>query len=155
MPLANSTCTLCQPQLVFNTKGLYKQHMENVHYTADPNGERSCIYCNKIVKNLYEHVIHQHFSHNLPNFVCTFCSKTFKKKALLKRHMQTHSTEKPYKCEHTNCGKAFKNQSQLYNHIQRVHFKQTKHKCTICDKTFTRIDNMKRHQTRVHTDEDN
>lgn len=75
----------------------------------------------------------------------------FRNKYLLISHQQTHTGERPFKCEY--CDKAFTRRTTLRNHIE-LHTKvYTKtFSCDFCDHTFRSAYNMNRHR-RKHTGE--
>ncbi|KAJ6580028.1 hypothetical protein DFH09DRAFT_893543, partial [Mycena vulgaris] len=48
-------------------------------------------------------------------FPCDFCALSFDRQHDLKRHVETHSGEKPYLCDR-GCGKAFTRKDALKRH---------------------------------------
>ncbi|XP_034092720.1 zinc finger protein 568-like [Gymnodraco acuticeps] len=83
------------------------------------------------------------------NFKCEICGNDFKYMSLLRRHMTTHTDEKPYSCQ--TCGRDFRESSSLKQHMQ-VHTGEKKYTCKTCGKKFKLNCNFKRH-VRVHTGE--
>ena len=55
-------------------------------------------------------------------FLCMICGKQFVQKCSLSRHEQTHVADKQYVCEHFGCGKKFKLKEYLDVH-KRTHMK--------------------------------
>ncbi|XP_069083443.1 zinc finger protein 91-like [Pleurodeles waltl] len=77
------------------------------------------------------------------------CSESFSLSSVLKRHQQTHSSEKPFKC--SEFVKRY-NQSALLKEYQRTHTMEKRFRCTECLKCFSWLSELQRHQ-RIHTGE--
>ena len=75
------------------------------------------------------------------NNVCSICSKSFRIPSLLKKHMVTHSTERPYSC--TVCKKTFPRMDTLTWHERMLHTDNH----PVCKKTFSLKGTLKRHET--------
>ena len=79
------------------------------------------------------------------------CTKVCPRKADLKRHYRTHFDVRPYKCRaDAACRESFKDTSNRCKH-ERTHTTQC-FNCPVCQRTFTRQDNMKTHQKKIHGD---
>lgn len=80
---------------------------------------------------------------NKPSHICENCSKCFKRKDHLLRHMQTaHSDLRPFVCR--VCCLAFSRKDRLTRH-ERVHSGAPQFSCMICDKKFFRKDSLGKH----------
>ncbi|KAJ5243996.1 hypothetical protein N7489_004092 [Penicillium chrysogenum] len=118
---------------------------------------------------------------NYKNFSCSVCGKAFARQATLDRHERSHRGDKPYTCKH--CGKSFTDSSELKTHSRthtgekpfkctwpgcnfttgdssnmsshRLTHGERRHKCHFpgCTKSFTRPDQLKRHQRTTHKQE--
>ncbi|KAF5278371.1 hypothetical protein FQA39_LY05860 [Lamprigera yunnana] len=78
-------------------------------------------------------------------YICSFCSKEFKKPSDLIRHIRVHTREKPFKCKH--CDQAFSLKSTLSHHMN-THTAKRHYQCIVCLKMFTSIKALKAHLRR-------
>lgn len=69
-------------------------------------------------------------------FKCTIVSK-------LKRHMLTHTKEKPHKCQ--LCPQAYAQTNDLIKHVARVHGIDKPYQCNRCDEGFRLLTDLRQH----------
>ncbi|KAJ8943829.1 hypothetical protein NQ318_020901 [Aromia moschata] len=63
---------------------------------------------------------------------CHLCGKTFKDTRRLKRHLTSHSEERPFPC--MLCGKTFKRKQEVSAHSAHVHDSSMSFECDFCSK---------------------
>uniref|UniRef100_A0A1Y1JYE7 C2H2-type domain-containing protein n=1 Tax=Photinus pyralis TaxID=7054 RepID=A0A1Y1JYE7_PHOPY len=78
-------------------------------------------------------------------YICSFCTKEFKKPSDLIRHIRVHTREKPFKCK--QCDQAFSLKSTLTHHLN-THLTETQYKCIVCSKAFASMSALNMHRRR-------
>lgn len=52
---------------------------------------------------------------------CPLCLARFQRPEHVKRHLKSHSSERPFMCEHPSCGKRFNRKDNLKAHLKKIH----------------------------------
>ncbi|KAI3402745.2 CAS5 [Candida oxycetoniae] len=52
---------------------------------------------------------------------CPICESRFQRPEHVKRHLKSHSSDKPFHCEEANCGKCFNRKDNLKAHLKKIH----------------------------------
>lgn len=87
-----------------------------------------------------------HLEQKRKTYACDWCCKSFAQSADLRRHLRTHTGERPHRC--TFCSKSFSQRGNLRRHL-RIHTGERPYSCPYCFRTFSDGDTMKKHK-RTH-----
>ncbi|XP_069580885.1 zinc finger protein 672-like [Brachyistius frenatus] len=90
-----------------------------------------------------------HLEQQRKTYACDWCCKSFAQSADLRRHLRTHTGERPHRC--TFCSKSFSQRGNLRRHL-RIHTGERPYSCPFCCRTFSDGDTMKKHK-RTHSGE--
>lgn len=90
-----------------------------------------------------------HLEQQRKSYGCEWCCKSFGQSADLRRHLRTHTGERPHRC--TFCSKSFSQRGNLRRHL-RIHTGERPYSCPLCTRTFSDGDTMKKHK-RTHAGE--
>ncbi|RYP02889.1 hypothetical protein DL764_005545 [Monosporascus ibericus] len=61
------------------------------------------------------------FPQSQDRYICQTCNKAFSRPSSLRIHSHSHTGEKPFKCPHIGCGKAFSVRSNMKRHERGCH----------------------------------
>ncbi|KAL1884223.1 hypothetical protein VTK73DRAFT_5359 [Phialemonium thermophilum] len=61
------------------------------------------------------------FPQSQDRYICQTCNKAFSRPSSLRIHTHSHTGEKPFKCPHAGCGKAFSVRSNMKRHERGCH----------------------------------
>lgn len=64
---------------------------------------------------------HAAFPQSQDRYICQTCNKAFSRPSSLRIHSHSHTGEKPFKCPHHGCGKAFSVRSNMKRHERGCH----------------------------------
>ena len=79
---------------------------------------QQCTVCHQVIIG-GRMIFKRHMKMHPLEFPCELCGKVFKRKDIMKRHMEIHLNERKYQC--AICNKAFNTSSQLGTHKNKVH----------------------------------
>ncbi|XP_077521858.1 uncharacterized protein LOC144132966 [Amblyomma americanum] len=76
---------------------------------------------------------------------CTHCSRSFKHRTNLVRHLHNHSSSRPHRCDY--CESAFTRRDVLVKHLRThtLHITEKPYCCHLCPMQFARHEGLLRH----------
>lgn len=142
--LGQFKCENCEK--VCATKSLLREHAKS-HFESYVYQCELCAFKSPSPSGIQHHKKYRH-SDERP-FNCQFCDAKFKSKSDLRKHIDTHSSETPFKCP--LCSFECRCCHTLNRHQKIVHENSKQiYECHVCDRTFTRGNNLSRHLTKTH-----
>ena len=108
-----------------------------------------CRLCARVFTVMSAFRVHVATAHCRPKNQCSVCGKHFSRSWLLKGHMRTHTGERPYRCPHVGCERAFADKSNLRSHLL-IHNATGKHYvCQRCNRAFAQKRYLHKHRLEV------
>ncbi|XP_052901740.1 zinc finger protein 135-like [Anopheles moucheti] len=145
-------CDHCMKQ--FRLKSLLKEHTVKCAIKQIPPAQDArCEHCLRVFPSehlLTKHVLELHSQYMFTDSKCSYCDKKLKSDKALLEHETQHGQPGVIECK--ECGRIFKQRSNLRRH-QRLHTMNViPYKCDMCGKSFSQQSTMTVHR-RMHTGE--
>ncbi|XP_035701456.1 zinc finger protein 37-like isoform X1 [Folsomia candida] len=149
-------CPICPREFMIAAN--LKRHVDALH-SKIPEPRFPCKFtgCQKTFKNKASAWSHFNVDHavNPVRFRCSLCSREFKAKGNLNRHIVSHTTEKAFKC--ATCEKGYQQKCELVKHqaTHQAKWVRLLLNCPSCPRTFLDKSGLLRHFKDHHVNERN
>ncbi|XP_032832198.1 histone H4 transcription factor isoform X1 [Petromyzon marinus] len=138
-------CSHCSKN--FTSERILRDHMRHhINHYKCPFCDMTC----PAPSSLRHHIRYRH-EPGKP-FPCSMCQHGCKNQADLHRHMETHTTGKPHRCDAPGCDFSARTLKTVRQHYRRVHQGAAAacYKCHCCEKVFSRGSILTRHLRVAH-----
>ncbi|XP_073828812.1 uncharacterized protein [Musca autumnalis] len=123
------SCNICQCYI--GSLPALAMHMKHSHPDVPPI---KCEMCDNVFRSESHLAQHKAAKHDVQDFTCPVCGKSFKNNSIYKKHRRIHEkddNDKHFRC--TTCDRRFDTKHILERH-QVVHTGEKKYACTFCNK---------------------
>ncbi|XP_001237671.3 transcription factor grauzone [Anopheles gambiae] len=143
----NHICDSCGRE--FRSRQAFERHVK-LHLGLEVAEQVQCEVCHKWLNSKRALKMHVKLVHMEAGqtFQCDICSQQCPNSRALANHKQRVHVEERFKCE--ECGKLFKRQLYLKEHVAALHTRKPLYSCEVCGATFNSNANKYSHRKNKH-----